>query len=235
MKRNPILFCRLQSIILYVVLLTFCHSCTSSNFKDNDQYLFVDLYIRYLEGEQQLKAQASFRKGDSIATDQAIKLPKVTFQNKAMKDKTLPDNGYRYTLQQQTKALSEYKFQFQPKDCPLVEQKINMSPITDFSIKNGIQKSKGMSLQMNPINLTANETLVLLFNDQNNKASSLEVKGPIQTTEITFRPQQLQSLSLGKGQLYLVKKQTSFIEKEKMNIKTVAEFYSKTIEVEVIE
>lgn len=234
MKRNPTPLCPLSYSYLLVILLTFCFSCASPNTEDAKTTLFADLYVRYLESERQLKAQASFMEGDSISNAKLVRLPKVTFQDKELRERDLPNIGVRYMLQQNgVEAQKDYIFKFQPKDCPEVEQTISLLPIGNFAIRDGIQKSKGMTLVMDEPTLTANESLVLLFSDQNNKAVSLEIKGPSNAKEIHFTPKQIQSLSLGKGQLYLVKKQISEEQKKDMEVQVAIEYYSRTIEVEV--
>ena len=75
----------------------------------------------------------------------------------------------------------------------------------------------------------------MLFNDENNKAYTVELRGPTNSKEIPITAAQLEKLPIGKGQLYLVKKKLETTTTETIRITAAAEYYTDTIEIEIVE
>jgi hypothetical protein len=110
-----------------------------------------------------------------------------------------------------------------------------MNPIGDFFVKDEISKSKGMTLIVNGGILQSNEQLVLLFSDYNNRATNITINGPTKDIEFELKPEQLQELEVGSGQLYLVKKQYNEDQEERLSATASIEFYTRSIEIEILE
>ncbi len=220
--------------LLFLTLL-FCN-CQPEPEPDQGPMLFADFFIRYLDDEKELKAQASFLEGDSI--DSAI--PKtfeggVAFQGSGMEMKKIQDKLIRYSLVQEMNYQDSFRFKFNNDLGNPEIYSIAMSPITDFFLKGPISKSKGMTIVVNGGVLNPGENLVLLFSDEKNQARTINVIGPVANVEYHFGPDQLRNLTIGPGQLYLVKKQLKDEKTTTREIRTEIEFYTKAIEVEVEE
>lgn len=227
----------MRIVLPYLIITLFLFSsCQPEKTINKSLNLYVDLYIRYLEVEQQLKAQASFLEGSSItnATSKNY-LGGVFFQKNKMKARELPGKVTRYTLTKKGTFSDSFRFSYKNDQGMLEEHFLGMSPIEDFFIKDEIKKSQGMTLVINGGLLKKNEQLVFLFTDQNNIAFSHIVQGPSNGIEFTLRPDQMKKLSLGKGQLYIVKSQHNSYTEGKFIVKSTLEFYSKTLDIEVLD
>lgn len=196
--------------------------------------LSTELYVRYLETERQLKAHAAFSYGDSLPTLQTNDFPKgVLFQSKSMNPNQLPDRTLRYVYN----GTGEYTpngFVFTYED-PTGKNRtytLKLAPIEDFSVK-GTATPHGLTLVLKGAPFQANESLILLFLNEKNKAFSSEFKGPFDVEELAVPPAQLAGITPGKHFLYLVKKQITTSTDGNANITSEIEFYSKTIEVQI--
>ena len=98
-----------------------------------------------------------------------------------------------------------------------------------------ISKANGMTLIVRGGLLEKDESLVLLFSDTNNRASTVTVNGPSNSIEHFIPPTNLANLTLGSGKLYLVKKKDEVVEEKRSKTISSIEFYSKTIDVEIKE
>ena len=224
---------RFLPVYLFVVVLIFggCNSYEPSN---ASPFLLSEYFVRYLQSQKQIKAHASFFEGDSLATVH----PKtffggVSFQGSGMVPKDLAGKATRYTLTR--KGEYEGKFQFRYKNDENEDQAhvIEMSPIEEFLLQGDISKSNGMTLIVRGGLLEKKESLILLFSDDQNRASTVTVQGPSNSIEHFIPPTNLANLSLGTGKLYLVKKKEEIVEKGRQRTISVIEFYSNTIDVEV--
>ena len=92
-----------------------------------------------------------------------------------------------------------------------------------------------MTLVAQGSQLEQGESLVLLFSDQDNQASSITINGPSTSIEHFIPGKNLINLNLGKGQLYLVKKRQKSSIKDNFISVSAIEYYTPAIPVEVIE
>ena len=217
-------------------LTAFTFSCNNIEPSKEDPFLLAEYFVRYLKPQKQVKAYVSFFEGDSLETAH----PKtffggVTFQGRSMTPKDLASKAVRYTLT----GTGEYEksFQFRYRDDSNEEQihVVGMTPIEEFLVQGEISKSDGMTLIVQGGLLEKDESLVLLFNDEQNRASTVTVQGPSNSIEHFIPRTNLANLSLGKGKLYLVKKKEEVVEEKRQRILSAIEFYSETIEIEVKE
>ncbi|MEO0585805.1 MAG: hypothetical protein AAF135_26580 [Bacteroidota bacterium] len=199
------------------------------------RFIFAEYFIRYLEPESEIKAHASFYEGDTLnPSEPKTYLGGVIFQGNKMKARELTDNSIRYTITTRGKYREDFLFQHRDDEGNHWEYEIQMSPIKDFFIKDDIiSKSDGMTLVVNGGLLTDEESLVLLFTDEDNKASSLTIEGPSNSIEHFITPESLETLTPGFGQLYLVKKQAKLVAEDYLRAVSEIEYYSKILPITV--
>lgn len=199
--------------------------------------LFAEFFVRYLQTERELKAHASFFEGDSI---QAA-VPKAfaegaTFQGKGMNTRNLPGGTVRYTFEQRDNYADTFQFSF--KDDLGIRRNIPvaMAPIDSFSVRDEqISKSKGMALYARGGRLAKGESMVLFFSDQDNKASTILLTGPSAGEEYRIPAAKVETFSPGRYELYLVKKKREVVKGDTISTMADIEYYTNTINVEVVE
>ncbi|MCB9273707.1 MAG: hypothetical protein H6564_06675 [Lewinellaceae bacterium] len=226
----------------YLILILACFVALSTACRQNKEeqkgpQLFADLYVRYLQAEEELKATATFFEGDSIETaSPKILTGGASFQGSGMEPRPLPGGTVRYTLQRNGDYAASFPFRFKNNNGLQQEYSLSMAPIDTFYIHGAkASKSQGMSAYADGGQLQAGESLVFLFSDAQNQAFSFTLNGPLATTEIKVPPSQLESLKPGPYQLYLVKKKRSTEVKPGLAVLANIEFYTRTVEVEVEE
>ena len=218
---------------LFLIFLFACLQFNCSSEKQAPQQsLYANFEIRYLKPERHLRAQASFAKGDSI-NRKPISFPTVHFEERAMDLKKLSNKVPRYQAEQHTDYQSSFSFRMIDENNKEINYDLQMSPIDSFQIDGPIQKSKELKLNWYGAPLKENESLILLFTDQDNKASSQNINGPTEKAELSIPAPKLSKLSPGKGQLYLVKKQINFHNDQNSKFRSLIEFYTNSIDIEV--
>mgnify|MGYP007059400027 CR=1 FL=1 len=224
--------------ILSLIILTQFFACKNPAVEPQEKppHWFANYYVRYLQTERQLKAHASFLEGDSLKNAEPKRFRGgVSFQGKRMEMRNLNNKVFRYLLNEEANYSDSFLFRHRDEEGNYWEYTIKMNPIEDFFVKNEISKSKGMSLIIKGGILQENEELILLFSDQDSKAASISITGPSNTIEFFIEPEKLHNLTPGPGQLYLVKKQVNQDQEERLSAVSSIEFYSKTIDIEVLE
>lgn len=227
---------RTSTLCCLFALFLLGSACKKARTYEDNTRLFSEYFVRYLEAERQIKAYATFFEGDSLPTA----VPKaflggVSLQGSAMEARNLMDKATRYTITRTGDYTEAFEFKY--KDDQRVENShtISMSPIKNFVVAPQIHKSEGLTLTVEGGELSKEESLVLLFNNENNKASSITITGPSQGIEHRIPADNLNGLNTGKCQLYLVKKKNELFESPDTYTVSSIEFYSNTVEVEVVE
>lgn len=229
---------RLSKFFLFVALIFSIASCQSSiepKTKQNAKHIFAKYYVRYLQTEKELKAEVSFKEGDTLATARSIVLNDVSFEKNKMKIQNLgKSHGIRYSVRKQSPYSQKYNFEYTSEHLGPLSHQLEMEPITDFSVKDGIvKKAEGMILQWEGAPLTKQQKLVLLFTDEQKKAVPIQISGPTTESQITIDAEKLDLLSVGKGRLMVVKKQLSQTKEQFFTKISEMEFYSNNQDIEI--
>ncbi len=222
----------------YIIFLAFAvmlAACQSE--KVAPKHIFADYFVRYLETERQLKVHAAFYEGDTLETARSLVFDKnVTFQGYEMNPRQIENKTMRYIFNGIGDYDSSFLFQYTDLRGKPQEFRITMAPLRDFSVKNNeISLSKGMVLELEGEPFAANESLILLFTSERNKSAMAEFKGPFNVKTLEVPAVQLMDVDPGKNFLYLVKKQENIQKTSTMDITSSVEYYSKTIEIQVLE
>lgn len=222
----------MRYIFSLAMLLTLI-ACQSE--KTSSKHIFADFYVRYLETERQVKAHAAFFQGDSLETATPVIFEKnVTLQTYEMKPRQVEeDKKMRYVFNGVGNYDSTFLFQYTDQRGNEQEFKISMTPILDFSVKEGASLSKGMTLQLECEPFKANESLILLFTSEKNQSAMAEFQGPFDLKELVIPAIQITEVQPGINYLYLVKKQQNTFKRPTMDITSSAEFYTKAVEVKI--
>lgn len=212
---------RLFSAILLISLL----GCQAAEEAAGPK-IFGNLYVRYLQEGNHIKAEASFFEGDSAHLAQPITIPGgVSFLGSGMESRNIQGKLIRYQYENTTDYPGELSFKVLDENGKVHQFAAKMPPVADFLIPDTISKARGIVLELQPAPASPNEQLALLFSDAEGKASLVEIPPPI-GQKVPISPAQLKKLGSGPHQLYLVKKQNTFIQQEAYRVDFEVEFYT---------
>ena len=226
-------------IALSLASLFFILNACQSNEKPNQanaKPLFINYEVRYLEQENELRGLAYFKEGDSIEVATPREFTNASFQGSAMDMQNLGDRGIRYILTRKGDFSANLNFGYKNDNEQLIQYELSMPGLGNFSVKETqISKSAGATVLWTGEPLDDTQSLVFMFTDKNNKASSTSIKGPTTASEVFIPSQALANLAAGTGQLYLVKKQVRNSQEENQSIVSLVEYYTAPISVEIVE
>lgn len=224
------------SIYLFLAVLLLATACEEPRAPEESNHYFANFFVRYLAVEQQLKSQATFLSGDSLNSARPVSFnTPVLFQGESMDGRKIPGDVVRYSWLNTSAYPEQFQFQFQRLDGEVQQLTAEMSPIRDFFLKGPLSITEGINLVINGGVLEEEESLVLIFSDETNRATSITVEGPYKTIEYNIPPKELYNLSTGPGKLYLVKKQQRVYDEKNISATSTIEFYSDVIPIEIVE
>ena len=210
----------------FFLLIAILPGCQTSEAVEQPK-IFGNLYVRYLQDGQQIKAEASFFEGDSAHTAQPISiLGGVAFQGSGMESRNIQGKMIRYQYENQAAYPDQFSFQVQDESGQSHHFAAKMPPVNDFLTPDTISKTRETTLELQPAPGSKLEALALLFSDAEGKASLIEIPAPL-SKKIPLTPALLSKLRPGTYQLYLVKKQRTFIEQGVYRVYFDLEFYTE--------
>ena len=238
---NFTIMCRKH--ILYVLLFPICcmsyWSCQSDTATRTTKKTFANYYVRYDQEAETLRAEASFQEGDSSQNRSPKQFTSVLFGNQAMTLNTAQAQRPFYLATSQGKKAEIARFRFINDQGHQQTDAIELPYISSFSIDSPINLNNPSSLRWDGPPLAKNESLVLLFIDQQNRTTSLILNGPTTASAMALPPQKIRSLQPGKHRFYLVRKTRRPGQPAQMDpmrtVSSVAEFYTKAIDVVVAD
>lgn len=222
------------TIILVLLLSAFLPACQSPPPEEEPEHRIADFYVRYLETERQIKAFAGFYEGDSIAGGRPLSVSGgVDFQELDMEKRTLVDRGIRYTVTRTANYPEHFSFTYRLGD-EEQQHRFAMAPLNNFFFEGPVSISRGAKLVIEGEPLQSEESLILLFTDEENKTSKVRVSGPSPDNTFRLSPEQLAAIPPGPSLLYLVKKRSLIEEQPYRTVISAAEYYTKTLSLEIM-
>lgn len=215
-------------ILLCICLLfSFCRETENPSDPPQGRKTFAEFFIRYLAPEQQMLGQASFWEGGSWESLHAVEPSGiVSFENHQMKASRLPGEQIRFSDNFSGAYDESLAFRFRNKDGRYLQYELKMSPVRDFFVKGQIRKSAGATFVVNGGIMNKEEQLVFMFTDEQKRATAITIEGPTSDIEIQIPAEQLQGLTPGPGQLYLVKKQERAESHPNLELIAAIEYYT---------
>lgn len=197
-------------------------------------HLITDFYVRYLQAERQLKAYSSFFEGDSLPGATPVARENVRVGGMKMVQRHLPKGDIRYTLTRTTDFPEQFQLTYEDAGGDRREYTSALAPVPRFAFEGPVRLGAGATLVVEGAPLQENEELVLLFSSPDNKATSISLTGPSEDNIFRLDSAQLQALTAGPHQLYLVRKKRTTEEQSNGTIHSTLEFYTNTIAVTVV-
>ena len=229
--KTTIYFPHLAFITLFFSSILF--ACSST--KKAEVTYFANFYARYDGGK--LKVEAIFKPlGARVEKESEAIAGTVLFNQQEMKVSDAYGVGKRYLYTAKGKRPEHLTFEIQPERGKSRIYKAELPVLDSFWIEPELSISKGFYLAWKGNKLEQNEQLVLLLTDGSGKTTSMNrVDGSVEA-KIEVIPPQLEDVAKGKGSLALVRKQTmDLLEEDKKVGRILMEFYTRTVEVEVVD
>lgn len=199
--------------------------------------LFAELFVRYIAPQGSLKATATFLKGDSLGTAEPIELKQpALFQGQPMDARYLPNNYVRYSTEKRIPFKEAYTFSFEENGAEAQEVALALDPIDSFSIVGATASlSDGMQLVIPGERLEEGESIVLLFSNAQNQATTITLTNPAARDTFNIAPIRLRKLKPGPHRIYLVKKQHRIHDFDGGTAQADIEYYTREQPFTVVE
>ena len=195
----------------------------------------AEVYIRYLADNKKITAEATFyTKKDSANT--ILNFDNVTFANHPMKGKSLNPNHTRYRIDLEKHTLAPaYEIRFWNKEQKPKSITLNLTKVDSFSFSKIIKKEKGATLKIAGNSLSKNEKISFIFTNEKNETAELKLGNISIEKPISLNKEQLSMLPVGNNEFYLIRTQIFEKKAEDFNAKGILQFFSQSIDIEVVE
>ena len=214
---------------LIVLLATVFSSCQQdAQPQDGQPCIYANLFVRYIAPQAQLKVTAAFREGDSINTAQPIEIPGgVKYQGQSLESRMLPGQQVRYIMDSKTPFATEHRFLFKDTNGKEQDLSLTLAPIDEFGVIGGSASlSEGMKLFIKGEQIEQDESIVLLFSDAENRATTITLTNPAARDTFPIAGVRLRKLKPGPHKIYLVKKQHQVIDLNGIQTTADIEYYT---------
>lgn len=192
---------------LMLLLLILLPACQSDLPEEAVPTLHANLFVRYIYPEQEYKAEAVFKEGDTLSTAQPVPAPgKVEFMGRVLPANQLGNNLVRYDRRFTSIFQPDMTFLLTSPEGKATSLSVEITPISELNISPIISRETSFLFSCTPAELTENEMIILLFNDANNRAASITIEGPADLSQLQLSGDELGQLDRGAGSVYAVKK-----------------------------
>ncbi len=220
---------------LFILSLSACQSNDTTK-KTDAKPIFINYEARYLEEEKELRGLAYFKQGDFQETATSIDVLNPTFQGSAMDKQDLGERGSRYIFTKKGPYSPNLNFGFKNESGVLINHEMNMPEMGEISVKEDfISKNKGVTIDWDGALIDSSQVLIIMFSGEDGNSSSLSLRGPSEVSEVVVNASSIKRLALGRGQVFLVKKQVKKTRNQNQTITASIEYYTKPIELQVVE
>ncbi len=226
--------------IVYLVLFLAIFGCQSDIVEsEKATQVWVDVYGRYLEGDQQYKFEATFLKGDTLPAATIIEPQgSLMIGGHEMKARQLSEELIRCFADFTGPYQAVQTLQLDDPEINFKSLRLNLPQTPAFSIAEAaLSKATGGSLYLEEeLEIKTGESLLVLISDPEKQAAKVEIPGPIKIKEIIIPAVQVQALNIGQGDVYLVYKR--LIQNppvDNVTVKGELEYYSLAQSLEIAE
>lgn len=217
------------TFLIFNLLLIGCQSQEPKT----EARLFGNLYIRYLEDGQEIKAEVTLFTGDSMPVAQAYEpTGGLQFMGSAMRSRSFNEQLIRYQYENRMEAPQEYWFKFNGPNGQEIRIADPIYPVDYFTITDPLSISQGGFLTITPDRVTDHQQIVILLSNEEGLARSLELNGPLQAAEFAIPKKELAALSPGQWEYYIVKKNYS---RPSEGLQLLTEYYTKPQTITIVD
>jgi hypothetical protein len=197
-------------------------------------------YVRYIADEASLKAEATFFAEDANQKKSARQFNGVMLDNSEMRlDENKKEKPY-YKLDRKNETLGKTTFRYINDKGHKEQDEVVLPLMERFSFSGNLSRSKDNLLSWEGLPLGDRESLVLLFTNEQERTVSTIVNGPTKEPTIIISGDKTAKVNKGKNRLYIVRKNRNLENKTGSDgapreVRTLMEYYSLTIDVNVVD
>lgn len=220
-----------NNYFLALVLLLLLNACRLSETKEALPKQNVDLFVRYLQPEQEYKAEAILLEGDSLPLAKSVRFPEgIRFLDKTLTEVQVTENLLRYSAEFGGTYQAQAKFSFRDKHGTAQSIPLSMEALgaIELKIPTTLEGQVELNLASGGV-LKQGESLVLVLTDRSGQASTVTIEGPSTSGSYSFPFISFGNPERGNGEVYLVKKQVRNEQKGKLMVHLVEELYSESL------
>lgn len=201
---------KLKFVLIFLPILLTYSCAPEEHVTEAKQYTWINVYARYLASDQAYKTEATFLKGDSLATALPTKIEgTVTIGNQSMTAHQLSADIIRYQADYKGTFVKDLTIQVKDESIPKAPFQMEFLEVPPFEVKDQkISISEGGEILLaKAVILQASEELIIMLNDPKKQTARITITGPGNLQSISIAPEQLKVLqNTGKGNLYLLSK-----------------------------
>ncbi len=219
----------MKHIFFFILTALAFSSCKTA---DKPKKYSLDCYVRFLESEGRIRAEATLREGD--ANPQPVEAPGgITYQKKPMTLRQAA--GFSYKTESSGGVQLKHIFSWKDEKGVSHDFEMDLSPITDFGFgSKTISRQKPASFRWSGLPLGKGETIVFLWeNAALGKTVPMEIYNTGGMPIIEFPAAQIAKLDAGTWTLYLVRKKLTKTDADGVANSGIIEYYTKTDTIEV--
>lgn len=218
-----------------VTLLLITSACRLSETKDGLPKQTVDLFVRYLQPEQEYKAEAILLEGDSLPLAKSVRFPDgIRFLDKNLTEVQVTENLLRYSTEFGGAFAPQASFHFQDKRGDNQSIPLTMEVLGEIELVMPDRLEGQVELNVASGGaLKQGESLVLVLTDRTGQASTVTIEGPSTSGSYSFPLVSFGNPVKGNAEVYLVKKQVRDEQKGKLQVHLTEELYSASLQVKI--
>ena len=202
-----------------------------------EKQLLGDFFIRYLEEDGSIKAQAKFKELSNDKEEWFYPSTGVSFMDFPMELKKMngvTDDFYEYIGKKRVE--SEMLFKFLNGKEEQIKQKTSYEKLRNFNIKEGkIEIDSGFTLVWEGIPLLDKDELLMMVEGENGEVQKISYSGATKSTELIYVSDQVQNFPKGKVKISLMRLHYKrFPETSEVQGAYTIEYHFKPFEVEIL-
>lgn len=222
----------MNKIFLFCIAVTLL-GCSETT----EKQLLGDFFIRYLEEDGSIKAQAKFKELSNDTEEWYYPATGVSFMDLPMDLKEMngvTDDFYEYTGKKRVE--DEMLFKFVNPKSEQVKQKITYKKLRNFSVKEGqIEVDSGFTLVWEGIPLQDKDELLMMVEGKNGEVQKISYSGVTKSTNLVYIPDQIKNFPKGKVKISLMRLHFKrFPQASEVQGAYTIEYHFKPFEVEVL-
>jgi hypothetical protein len=203
----------------------------------SEKQLLGDFYIRYLQEDGSIKAQAKFKQFSEKQEEWYYPETGVSFMDFPMNLKEMngvTDDFYEYIGRKPLQP--EMLFKFVNTKLIQVKQKVTYDNISNLRIKEGeIKVDSGFTLIWDGATLQENDELSLMVESEEGQVHKISYSGATNSNELKYIPEQVEKFPKGKVKISPMRMHFKrFSETSEVQGAFTIEYYFKPFEVKVL-
>lgn len=199
---------------------------------DKMAYYTAEYFVRYLEGEQIIKAESRIYAGPDAISVKPVPCEFMHFRDYEMTPNSKLGDIYQYEAAMPFAAKCSFEFQL-TKDKKAETYAYELPQVPSFSVNDSLGLAKGVALTWAGAPLRQGESINLIFEKKDRSTAEATVTGPTAGNSLVIPLVQVKGISPGLWSVYLVRSSKTELVEEDHSITAEGAYYTKPIQVEL--